>query len=282
MHDRRWTNRSAALLAGDSEPVDAITEQARRLVLDALASRRRRRPPPRPHLRDSRSARLRNDRPRRCQDCSARPRRALPPRRSIPQLRRMIRPAPPAGSPETLLQTGLSQPAGCPSPLFGQTMKHPQPLPAPSPGASPLTLQGSPRSGSSPRRKTLGEDRSPERRPESWSSRCTGRRLFALRAAASERRGMASPHDRCERELAGVAGGCGLTRSGRGSRCAVSWQSHGLAGRPAALKAAASLGESALHAAWRVSFRGAPGALPRCRQGSAHGVGSGTGSRRRP
>ncbi|MYB05046.1 MAG: ImmA/IrrE family metallo-endopeptidase [Gemmatimonadetes bacterium] len=36
MHDWRWTNRSVALLAGDSDPVDAITEKARRLVLDAL------------------------------------------------------------------------------------------------------------------------------------------------------------------------------------------------------------------------------------------------------
>lgn len=36
MHDWRWTNRSVALLAGDSDPVDAITEKARRLVLKAL------------------------------------------------------------------------------------------------------------------------------------------------------------------------------------------------------------------------------------------------------
>ena len=38
MHDWRWTNRSVALLAGDSDPVDAVTERARRLVLDALDS----------------------------------------------------------------------------------------------------------------------------------------------------------------------------------------------------------------------------------------------------
>ena len=45
----------------------------------------------------------------------------------------MIRPAPPADSLESLLQTGLSQLAGCPSPLFEEIMKHPQPnyLPLP-------------------------------------------------------------------------------------------------------------------------------------------------------
>ena len=36
MYDWRWTNRSVALMAGDSDPVDAISEKARRLVLDAL------------------------------------------------------------------------------------------------------------------------------------------------------------------------------------------------------------------------------------------------------
>ena len=36
MHDWRWTNPSVALLSGDSDPVSAITERARRLVLDAL------------------------------------------------------------------------------------------------------------------------------------------------------------------------------------------------------------------------------------------------------
>ena len=36
MHDWRWTNRSVAVMAGDSDPVDAISEKARRLVLDAL------------------------------------------------------------------------------------------------------------------------------------------------------------------------------------------------------------------------------------------------------
>ena len=36
MHDWRWTNRSVALLSGDSDPVDAITEKATRLVLDAF------------------------------------------------------------------------------------------------------------------------------------------------------------------------------------------------------------------------------------------------------
>ena len=30
MHDWRWTNRSVALRSGDSDPVDAITEKARR------------------------------------------------------------------------------------------------------------------------------------------------------------------------------------------------------------------------------------------------------------
>ena len=36
MHDWRWTNRSVALLAGDKDPVDAITQKARTLVLHAL------------------------------------------------------------------------------------------------------------------------------------------------------------------------------------------------------------------------------------------------------
>ena len=36
MHDWTWTNRSVALMAGDSDPVDAISRKARRLVLDAL------------------------------------------------------------------------------------------------------------------------------------------------------------------------------------------------------------------------------------------------------
>ena len=36
MHDWIWTNRSVALMAGNSDPVDAISEKARRLVLDAF------------------------------------------------------------------------------------------------------------------------------------------------------------------------------------------------------------------------------------------------------
>ncbi len=36
MHDWTWTNRSVALMAGDSDPVDAISKRARKLVLDAL------------------------------------------------------------------------------------------------------------------------------------------------------------------------------------------------------------------------------------------------------
>ena len=36
MHDWRWTNRSVALMAGDTDPVDAISDKARKLVLDAL------------------------------------------------------------------------------------------------------------------------------------------------------------------------------------------------------------------------------------------------------
>ncbi len=71
----------------------------------------------------------------------------------------MTRLVPTAACPETLLQTGLSLLAGCPSPLFEEIMKHSQPLTCPltcpPTGASPLTLQSSPTSGSSPGWKRL-------------------------------------------------------------------------------------------------------------------------------